>query len=193
MQKYGTRAEGAPAMGVYHATMSSKSTRTPRLDTDYTGALIPSPRDQDQRIWPGLHWASHQQVARITPEGAPWLTVELSHCQPLSLSVVCRVQAKLDSFDAWVRDKDVQVEQNERNMMALHRAQEAQATKQSKIPPMSAITVSSTASSWKPRAPWLPYHRPTVSSGGCDLTVETMWSMQVCRVAPFRSRREMVR
>lgn len=35
-------------------------------------------------------------------------------------------QAKLDSYDAWCRDKDVQVEQNERNMVALHRAQEAQ-------------------------------------------------------------------
>merc|ERR1712205_81388 len=63
-------------------------------DTDYTGALIPSPRDQDQRIWPGLWWSSQRQ-------------------------------AKLDSFDSWCRDKDVQVEQNERNMAQIHRAQEA--------------------------------------------------------------------
>jgi len=58
----GQRAEGVSAMGPYRATMSHGTTSTPRLDTDYTGALIPSPRDQDQRIWPGLHWASHQQA-----------------------------------------------------------------------------------------------------------------------------------
>ena len=34
-------------------------------------------------------------------------------------------QAKQNNFDAWCRDKDVQVEQNERNMAQMHRAQEA--------------------------------------------------------------------
>jgi len=35
-------------------------------------------------------------------------------------------QAANDSYDAWCRDKDVQIEQNERQMVSLHRAQEAQ-------------------------------------------------------------------
>lgn len=82
-------------MAPYRATMASRQSAMPRYDLDYTGAMIPSPRDFDQRIWPGLWWASQQQ-------------------------------AKLDAYDAWCRDKDVQVEQNERNMVALHRAQEAQ-------------------------------------------------------------------
>merc|ERR1711907_835470 len=91
----GRQSEGVDAMSSYHATLAPRSTSMPRLDTDFTGAMIPAPRDIDQRIWPGLWWAQQRQ-------------------------------ANLDSYDSWCRDKDVQVEQNERKMVALHRAQEAQ-------------------------------------------------------------------
>merc|ERR1712166_754771 len=57
--------------------------------------MIPEPREQEQRMWPGLWWGEQRRGA-------------------------------MTAFDEWLRDKDLQIEYNERKLVGLHRAQEAQ-------------------------------------------------------------------
>jgi len=83
------------ALSPFRGTMTPRTTTTPRHDLDYTGAVIPAPREQEQRMWPGLWWSEQRHGA-------------------------------MEAYDNWCREKDLQNEYNERKLIGLHRAQEAQ-------------------------------------------------------------------